>query len=137
VQFIAAFLYRENKMESINNKNLSQESKSNLICRNVTVQGRRTSMRLEIEMWRALKDVASREKCAVSDICSLIKLRKHNNTSLTAAVRTFLLLYYRAASTEEGHRKAQHGNFENMRIRANKSLTINQSYAKPEHAVGP
>ena len=92
--------------------------KSTLISRNITVVGRRTSVRLEPEMWSALREIARREDCKIHDICSLIHLRKNPDTSLTAAIRVFLMLYYRAAATEEGHRRAGHGNFDQMIQRA-------------------
>jgi predicted DNA-binding ribbon-helix-helix protein len=69
-------------------------------------------------MWKALRDIARRERCRIHDICSLIHLRKEANTSLTAGIRVFLMLYYRAAATEEGHQRAGHGSFENMLRRA-------------------
>src|SRR5690606_8168388 len=69
-------------------------------------------------MWNALHEIARREKCKVHDICSLIHLRKNQNTSLTAAIRVFLRLYYRAAATEDGHNRAGHGNFRRMVARA-------------------
>ena len=94
------------------------EPKSSLVSRNITVSGRRTSVRLEQEMWNALKDIALRERCTIHDICSLIYVRKSRNTSLTAAIRVFLMLYYRAAATDDGHRRAGHGSFETMRQRA-------------------
>lgn len=97
--------------------------KSTLVSRNITIFGRRTSVRLEPEMWRALKDVARRENCSVHDLCSLVDLRKNANTSLTAAIRVFVMLYYKAASTEDGHNRAGHGNFDNMKRRAGVSNT--------------
>lgn len=100
----------------------AQEPKSTLISRNVTIMGRRTSVRLEPEMWTALKEISKKERCSVHDICSLISLRKNDNTSLTAAIRVFLMLYFRASSTEEGHRRAGHGDFESMKQRAQVSL---------------
>lgn len=93
-------------------------SRSTLVSRNITVRGRRTSVRLEPEMWTALRDIAKREQCRIHDICSLIDMRKNPRTSLTAAIRVFLMLYYRAASTDEGHVRARHGNFRNMLERA-------------------
>ena len=45
-------------------------------------------------------------------------MRKNPNTSLTAAIRVFLMLYFRAATTEEGHMRAGHGNFSRMIGRA-------------------
>ena len=94
------------------------KTKSSLISKNITIFGHRTSVRLEPEMWSALKDISSRESCTVHDLCSLVQFRKGKNTSLTAAIRVFLMLYYKAASTEEGHQRAGHGNFENMKARA-------------------
>lgn len=92
--------------------------KSTLVSKNVTVLGRRTSVRLEPEMWGALHEISDREHCKIHDICSIIALRKNPNTSLTAAIRVFLMLYFRAAATEEGHKRAQHGDFMNMVKRA-------------------
>jgi predicted DNA-binding ribbon-helix-helix protein len=94
------------------------EGKSTLVSRNITVFGRRTSVRLEPEMWEALREIAKREKCTIHDICTLIYVRKNENTSLTAAIRVFIMLYFRAASTEDGHQRAGHGNFEYMKERA-------------------
>lgn len=92
--------------------------KTTLVSRNITVQGRRTSIRLEPEMWEALYDVASRERTNIHNICSLVHLCKVRQSTLTAAIRVFLLFYYRAAATEEGHVKARHGDFETMKARA-------------------
>lgn len=61
-------------------------------------------------MWDALKEVAKLEKCKVHDICSFIFMHKNPSTSLTAAIRVFLMLYFQAASTKEGHANAGHGN---------------------------
>lgn len=93
-------------------------SKSSLVSRNITVLGRRTSVRLEPEMWVEIKNISRREECTIHDLCSLISLRKSENTSLTAAIRVFLMLYFRAAATENGHDGAGHGNFEEMKRRA-------------------
>ncbi len=80
-----------------------------LVSKNVTVNGHRTSMRLEPEMWGALQEIAKREKCSIHRICSIVSSRKSEKSSLTAAIRVFLMAYYRAASTEEGHARAGHG----------------------------
>lgn len=92
--------------------------KSTLVSRNITVFGKRTSIRLEPEMWKALRDMAGREHCSIHDLCSLVSIRKQPQTSLTAAIRVFIMLYYKASSTEEGHVRAGHGNFEFMKQRA-------------------
>ncbi len=96
----------------------SRRQVSTLVSRNITVQGHRTSVRLEPEMWAALRDIARRERCRIHDLCSLIQTHKNSRTTLTAAIRVFLMLYYRAASTEEGHMRAGHGDFHTMVARA-------------------
>ncbi|HRQ62073.1 MAG TPA: ribbon-helix-helix domain-containing protein [Alphaproteobacteria bacterium] len=95
-----------------------QPFKSSLVSRNIVVLGRRTSVRLEPDMWAALKDMAGREQCSIHDLCSAVAMRKQARTSLTAAIRVFIMLYFKAASTEEGHRRAGHGSFEFMKQRA-------------------
>lgn len=78
------------------------------ICKNVNVGSRRTSIRLEEEMWTAVGELCSREGMTVHELCSLIdKFRGAN--SLTAALRVFLIVYYRLAATEAGHMNAGHG----------------------------
>lgn len=113
-------LFSDKSLKSLNGKNQSdnKEARSTLVSRNVTVFGRRTSIRLEPEMWEALKYVSRKEKCTIHNICTLVYLRKQSNTSLTAAIRVFLMLYFRAAATEDGHQKAGHGSFDRMKRRA-------------------
>ena len=89
-----------------------KEPKGALISKNITIIGKRTSVRLEPEMWRALKEIARREKCSIHDICSMVYACKRPRSSLTASIRVFLMLYYKAAATEPGHKKARHGKLE-------------------------
>lgn len=74
---------------------------------NVTVAGRRTSIRLEPSMWQALREISSREGKSMHALVTEIE-RARAQSSLTAAIRVFLLDYFRAAATEEGHRRAGH-----------------------------
>ena len=97
------------------------QRRSTLVSRNINVLGHRTSMRLEQEMWDSLQAIAKREQCSTSDLCSLIQVCKRPNSTLTASVRVFLMLYYRAAATEDGHIRAGHGDFANMLKRARMS----------------
>lgn len=85
-----------------------EQSNSTLVNRNVTVNGHRTSMRLEPAMWDALEDVCRRESLSIHDVCSLVDTRR-TQSSLTAAIRVFILGYFRAAVTETGHTMAGHG----------------------------
>ena len=86
-----------------------RREKSTLISHNIMVEGRRTSVRLEKEMWMAIKDIAKNEKCTIHELCSAVSQRKKSDTSLTAAIRVFIMAYYQAAATQEGHRNAGHG----------------------------
>jgi predicted DNA-binding ribbon-helix-helix protein len=116
-------------------------TKTTLVSRNITVLGRRTSIRLEPEMWQSVKEISLREKCSIHDICSLVSLRKKQNTSLTAAIRVFIMLYFRASSTEQGHNSAGHGNFDLMvkRARLNDAALplrkISQRKRMPDNAI--
>lgn len=83
-------------------------SSSSLLNRNVTIHGRRTSMKLEPDMWDALDEICRRERLSVHDICGLIAER-HRGNNLTAAMRVFILGYFRAAATDDGHAQAGHG----------------------------
>jgi len=85
-----------------------------LVSRNITVLGRRTSIRLEAQMWSALREVADRERCSIHELCSLVATRRRTGLSLTAAIRIFLMLYFKAAATEEGHARAGHGGLDRM-----------------------
>lgn len=83
--------------------------KSTLISKNVTVHGKRTSIRLEPEMWTAIKEIAKRERCTIHRICTIVSDKKNSGTSLTAAIRVFIMSYFRAAATEDGHIRVGHG----------------------------
>lgn len=102
----------------------NEEARTSLIGRNVTILGRRTSIRLEPEMWDILNEVAQRERTNIHELCSLVALRKKDTASLTSSIRVFLLLYHRAATTIEGHDKAGHGDFQNMIKRAKVNVNL-------------
>ncbi len=102
------------------------QKKAGLLSKNITIFGRRTSIRLEREMWKALHDIAKRENCSIHDICSLVSIRKDSGSSLTAAIRVFIMLYYKASSTEQGHMEAGHGDFKRMKARAGVYSTSTQ-----------
>ncbi|MGH7014904.1 MAG: ribbon-helix-helix domain-containing protein [Stellaceae bacterium] len=81
---------------------------STLVNRNVTVEGHRTSIRLEPAMWQALIIVCKRENKSLNELVTAIARTRHQST-LTAAIRVFLLTYFQAAATDEGHLRAGHG----------------------------
>lgn len=79
-----------------------------LVSRNVTVSGRRTSIRLEQEMWDCMAEIARRERLSIHQIASVVAAVRQGS-SLTAKLRVFIVGYFRAAATEVGHAHAGHG----------------------------
>src|SRR5687767_11386578 len=69
-----------------------------LIAGNIYLQGRRTSVRLEAEMWSALHDIAGIESRSIHDLCSRVDDSKPLGETFTGALRSFLVRYYRDAA---------------------------------------
>ncbi len=89
---------------------------STLVNRNVTVDGHRTSIRLEPAMWQALNMICQRENKTLNELATIIA-RNRDQSTLTAGIRVFLLTYFQAAATDEGHIRAGHG-IARTRVRA-------------------
>lgn len=68
-----------------------------LVCRNVTVSGRRTSLRMEPELWDALEEVARREGLILNQLCTRVD-RRRGTANLTASLRVAIVAYFRAAA---------------------------------------
>jgi predicted DNA-binding ribbon-helix-helix protein len=83
------------------------ERNSALVMRNISVLGRRTSIRLEPQIWDTLAEICRREYCTTQDVCSYVA--KHRRGSLASSLRVFILGYFHASATEAGHRNAGHG----------------------------
>lgn len=65
-----------------------------MICRNIRVNGRRTSLRMEQGIWDAVDDVARRRCLSVTELVSEID-RQRGDAGLTAELRVYVLGYYR------------------------------------------
>ncbi|MGM0423270.1 MAG: ribbon-helix-helix domain-containing protein [Pseudomonadota bacterium] len=77
---------------------ISRLNPGGLISRNIRIGGKRTSIRLESEMWQALHEIAALESCSIHDLCTAVNDIKENGTSFTAALRVFLMQYYRTVA---------------------------------------
>ena len=66
-----------------------------LVSKNVKISGRRTSVRLEQQMWDALRDITIVEKCSIHDICTFVDISKAEKASFTEVLRVYLMLYYK------------------------------------------
>lgn len=75
--------------------------KAKLVSKNVTINGRRTSLRLERASWEALDDICKCEKLTIHEMCTLINNSRHGS-SRTSAVRAFIVTYFRTLARERG-----------------------------------
>jgi predicted DNA-binding ribbon-helix-helix protein len=91
------------------NEDLAPDRQSVLVMRNVSVGGRRTSIRLEPQIWDTLAEICRREFCTSHDVCTHVAARKSPHGSLASSLRVFILDYFRISATEEGHRRVGHG----------------------------
>jgi predicted DNA-binding ribbon-helix-helix protein len=78
-----------------------ENSPSSLVIHNVVVGGHRTSVRLEPVMWDALLDIARRRRVTMHDLVTNID-RMRTASSLTAAIRVYIVDFYRAAALPAG-----------------------------------
>lgn len=69
--------------------------------------GPRTTMRLEVEVIDAMREMCIRENVTAADLVGRVADTKPRN--LSSALRMWVLGYYRAAATEAGHAAAGHG----------------------------
>ncbi|WP_158743982.1 ribbon-helix-helix domain-containing protein [Acidisphaera sp. L21] len=73
--------------------------KSFLINRNIIASSGRSSMRLEPEIWSALRDICERESVWLDDLIQHIEAQVTEG-GRTSAVRTFAFQYFRHAAAE-------------------------------------
>ncbi|WP_343560488.1 ribbon-helix-helix domain-containing protein [Kiloniella sp. b19] len=86
---------------------------SRQVVRNITLNGHRTSLRLEADVWEALEEICVREGYTLNQLGSMIN-KQRQESSMAAAVRVFVLMYFRSAATELGHENAGHGTLEDI-----------------------
>ena len=82
---------------------------SELVARTIYVGSRRSSIRLENFTWTAVQEVALRESMTPSQLFTRISSLKPKHLGFTVAVRQYLMQYFWAAATEDGHAEAGHG----------------------------
>jgi len=69
--------------------------KSPVVKRSIVIAGHKTSVSLEDEFWKGLKEIASGRDLTLSDMVASIDTdRRHGN--LSSAIRLFVLDHYRA-----------------------------------------
>ena len=71
-----------------------------LSSRNIRIHNRRTSIRLDDRMWKALNEIARIEGCTIHDLCTAVYDYKDADTGFTTALRVFLMNYYRVTAQQ-------------------------------------
>lgn len=74
-----------------------EPARSSLVIRNIVVGGHRISVRLEPIMWEALLEIARQRQANVNQLVTEID-RQRVSSSLTAAIRVYIVDFYRAAA---------------------------------------
>jgi predicted DNA-binding ribbon-helix-helix protein len=82
---------------------------SGLVSHTIYIGKHRTCIRLDHVSWTAVHEVALRERITRSQLFTRILSLKPKDLSFTVAVRQYLVQYFRAAATEDGHAEAGHG----------------------------
>lgn len=81
---------------SIEEASLKPSDKSgNRLRRNVTLGTRRTSVSLEDHVWEGLREICRREAVGIDMLCTEVAHRRLRS-SMSSALRVFLLLYFRS-----------------------------------------
>ncbi len=73
--------------------------RSGLVNRNIVIDGRRKSVRLEPQMWDALNEIARREGRTVHAICTEVDADRVQST-FSASLRVYILTYFRSAAKD-------------------------------------
>ena len=74
--------------------------KSPVVKRSIVIAGHKTSVSLEDEFWKGLKEIASGRELTLSDMVASIDTdRRHGN--LSSAIRLFVLDHYRGQTGAE------------------------------------
>ena len=109
-------LYIDHISTSISPPTAKKKSEA-LQCRTVYIGTRRTSVRIEPEMWDALNFIIHNENTTQGELLHLVFQSKKKSSSFSSAIRVFVMMYFRSASTKEGHIRAGHGDIALMRSR--------------------
>ncbi|MFK7839402.1 MAG: ribbon-helix-helix domain-containing protein [Bdellovibrionales bacterium] len=69
--------------------------------RNIIINGKRTSVTLEPQIWSILHEVAAEHECTIHDLCDWVFNVKAEKSSLASAIRVFLISYLNIKCTQK------------------------------------
>jgi predicted DNA-binding ribbon-helix-helix protein len=70
---------------------------STVVKRSIVINGRRTSIRLELGFWAAFRTIAAERKLSPSELATEVN-NKHKPGNLSSAIRVYILQYYRTGA---------------------------------------
>jgi predicted DNA-binding ribbon-helix-helix protein len=73
----------------------AKQPRRGLLPRNVCIKGVRTSVRLDEETWRLLREVAELRGLTVHQLCDRIETVRDPALTVSAAIRKYLVAFFR------------------------------------------
>ena len=83
-----------------------------LVIRNIVVRGKRTSVRLEPEMWEALQEIVQMQGLTINQLVTQLN-RRRSDSSLTSTIRVYIVEFYRSAAGDAFYSRTKY----NPRVR--------------------
>ena len=77
-----------------------------IVKHSIVVAGRKTSVSLEDEFWKAFREIASERHLTLSDLVNDIEAERQQGNNLSSAIRLFVLGQYRNQIAEHQGRAA-------------------------------
>lgn len=74
--------------------------KSPVVKRSIVINGHKTSVSLEDEFWKSLKEIANQRELTLSQMVALVDTERQNG-NLSSAVRLFVLDHYRGRTADQ------------------------------------
>jgi len=85
-----------------------KEKSRNRLRKNIMLGTRRTSVSLEDQVWDGLTEICRREEVSVDELCTEVEGRRVGS-SMSSALRVFLMTYFRMLAEELEAREAPDG----------------------------
>ena len=84
--------------------------KSSVVKRSIVIKGHKTSVSLEDEFWKCLKQIAAARDLTLSEVVALVDSDRQSG-NLSSAVRLFVLEHYRGQAAVEQASRAPNRDF--------------------------
>ncbi len=75
---------------------------SDMVLRNIRIDGRRTSIKLEASMWDALFEICERSGKSVDELCTEV-YNQPGHSNFTSRIRVYILCYFRRRAPDNSN----------------------------------